>query len=133
MYPVNAGRTCNHLINQEVLWEKHRMHIDLVLERLQIYGLTCSLELCHVSRRESPTYTKFLGICLWTNEYISDFSRIPPSMTALLSLTRPRQFGRPARGYCGFTAHHLDIGTGAVMYQVANDGTWRIISPKITS
>lgn len=70
---VNAGRTCNHLINQEVLagyvhdfclsyaddivifsntWEDHLTHVALVLERLQIYGFACSLEKCHFGRRE---------------------------------------------------------------------------------
>lgn len=33
-------------------WQAHLVHVALVLERLQIYGLVCSLEKCHFGQRE---------------------------------------------------------------------------------
>lgn len=75
---VNAGRTCSHFINQEVLaglvhvtclnyqddivifsrtWAEHLTQIAIVLERLQIYGLACSLDKYHFRMKQLP----FLG------------------------------------------------------------------------
>lgn len=93
---------------------------------------------------------KFIGLCMWISEYISNFAQVAAPLTSLLSsrkpykwtaeaqaafdevkelCRRPLRLHRPTPGKRLFLqTDACDLGMGATLYQKGDDGARRIIS-----